>query len=214
MSKAKVDFFKADKSMSTRVADFMSKKVWGITLKSRLTREIRGLEDKIANLEKLRGSILDKTDEDGNNTLDLQKKEFEAQSEVKQNELKAQLEAEAKFEFTDNDNRFFKAYKSAKTDKEVKDAIIGWFEEYKLDVKGTTTLDNLADAISGSRRANSKTVIRSNATQFTNDKRTKGDVLGVFYGRLSELMLAVGTLKATAIQEDVREFYAPKKNNK
>lgn len=202
-----VDLFKASKEMSKRVGEFMTIKVWNITLKSRLKREIADLENKIVNLENLRGSIF--SDED----IDAQKKTFEEESTAKQEALKKQIEDEATFEFTENDKAFYKAYKAAKTDAQIKDAIVKWFEFYNVkDAKGSTIVNNIADAIDGKKRSTARTIIRSEAKQFNDAKRTKNDVLILMYGELAEAMLRVGTLKPTAIPEDVREFYAPKKN--
>lgn len=207
----KVDFFAADKTMSERVADFMQKKVWGITLRSRIKREITDLEGKIANLEKLRGSIFDEVDADGNNKIDIQKEEYITLSEKKQKELEDQIEAEATFAYSDFDNEFYKAYKKAEKNSDIVGAIATWFRHYNLDVVDAVIVTNIMDAIAGKRRNSAGALIRSGATKFNADKRTKNDVVLLFYGELAEAMLQAGTLKATAIPEDVREFYAPKK---
>ena len=80
--------------------------------------------------------------------------------------------------------------------------------------KDNDIVASIYDAISGKKRASASTIIKSGAKQFVDVKRSKGDVVGLLYGTLAERMLEVGTLKATEIQEDVREFYAPKKKEK
>lgn len=78
-----------------------------------------------------------------------------------------------------------------------------------MDIEGTTLENDILSAIKGEKAANGRTIIKSGATQFT-QKRSKGDVLKVFYGKLAEHMLAAGTLKAQEIPEDVKKAYAKK----
>lgn len=204
----KTDLFKADKVMAERVADFMRTKVWGITLKARFKKEEETILASIEGLKKLDGSILA---ENGENSIKALEKKLEELAE----KLSKQLAEESKFDFTDNDKNFYKGYKSATTEEEVNNAIIGWFKVYNLEVsKDNDIVIAINDAISGKKKASASTIIRSNATKFVDSKRSKGDVIGLLYGVLAERMLEVGTLKATEIQEDVREFYAPKKKEK
>ena len=204
----KTDLFKANKVMAERVAEFMRTKVWGITLKARFKKEEESILASIEGLKKLDGSVLADKSKDSISALE---KKLDELAE----KLSKQLEEEAKFDFTDNDKNFYKGYKSAKTEEEVASAIIGWFKVYNLEVSADNDIVvAINDAISGKKRASASTIIRSGATQFVDDKRSKGDVIGLLYGTLAERMLEVGTLKATEIQEDVREFYAPKKKEK
>ena len=204
----KTDLFMADRKMSERVADFMRTKVWGITLKARFKKEEEEILASINGLKKLEGSVL--AEKSAESIVALEKKLVELSEK-----LTKQLEEEAKFDFTDNDKAFYKGYKSATTDEEVANSVIGWFKTYNLEVTSENDIViSICDAISGKKRASASTIIRSGATKFTDDKRSKGDVIGLLYGVLSERMLEVGTLKATEIQEDVREFYAPKKKAK
>ena len=52
----KVDFFKADKGFSTRVVEFMEKKVWAITLKTRYRKDIEKLESDLCRYEEVLNS--------------------------------------------------------------------------------------------------------------------------------------------------------------
>ena len=204
----KTDLFKANKQMSERVAEFMRAKVWGITLKARFKKEEETILASIEGLKKLDGSVL--ADKGADSISALEKKLDELTEK-----LSKQLEEEAKFDFTDNDKTFYKGYKSAKSEEEVYNAIIAWFGTYNLTVtKDNDIVASIYDAISGKKRASASTIIKSGAKQFVDVKRSKGDVVGLLYGTLAERMLEVGTLKATEIQEDVREFYAPKKKEK
>lgn len=201
----KTDLFKADKVMAERVSEFMRIKVWGITLKARFKKEKETILASIEGLKKLDGSVLADKGKDSISAL-------EDKLEELAEKLSKQLEEEAKFDFTDNDKTFYKGYKSATTEEEVCNAIIGWFATYNLVItKDSDIVVSICNAISGSRNANATTIIRSGATKFVDNKRTKDDIVKLLYGTLAERMLEVGTLKATEIQEDVREFYAPKK---
>ena len=204
----KTDLFKADKAMSERVAEFMRTKVWGITLKARFKKEEETILASIEGLKKLDGSVLADKGKDSISALEDKLDELAEK-------LENQLKEEAKFDFTDNDKNFYKGYKSATTEEEIAGAICAWFKTYGLEVTPENDIVvAIFNAISGSKKASATTVIRSGATKFVDDKRSKGDVIGLFYGVLAERMLEVGTLKATEIQEDVREFYAPKKKAK
>lgn len=201
----KTDLFKADKAMSERVAEFMRTKVWGITLKARCKAEIEKAEASIEGLKNLGGSVLADKGKDSITAL-------EAHIVELQNKLSEQLKEEATFDLTENDKTFYKSYKDAESEDVVVGAIITWFGAYNLTVaKDNDIVVSILDAISGKKRASARVIIRSNATKFVEEKRTKTDVIGLLYGTLAERMLEVGTLKPTAIQEDVREFYAPKK---
>lgn len=203
----KTDLFKADKAMSERVAEFMRTKVWGITLKARFKKETEETLASIEGLKKLDGSVLADKGKESIEALENHLVELEEK-------VSKQLKEEAKFDYVDNDKTFYKSYKDAENDEEVINAIIGWFATYNLTVtKDNDIVISIFDAISGKKRASASAIIRSNATKFVENKRTKTDVIGLLYGTLSERMLEVGTLKPTAIQDDVREFYAPKKKS-
>lgn len=204
----KTDLFKADKAMSGRAAEFMRTKVWGITLKARCKAEIAKAEASIEGLRNLDGSVLGNKGKDSIMAL-------EAHITELNNKLTEQLKEEATFELTENDKTFYKSYKEAENESAVINAIIAWFGAYNLTVTGDNDIViSILEAISGKKRASAKVIINSGATKFVENKRTKTDVIGLFYGTLAERMLEVGTLKAEAIQEDVREFYAPKKKSK
>lgn len=207
MKAIKCDLFSKDSSLRDRVADFMSKKVWGITLKARCNIEIKEAEASIAGLSKLMGSVREESAKESIKALEARIIELNTT-------LEKQLEEEALFAYTEQDNILFKSYKDATTSEEIKNAIIAWFASYDFDVAECADfLDMFLNAIAGERKAGAKAIINSGATNFTLDKRTKGDVMGIFYGKLAEFMLVKGALKPSAIPEDVREYYAPKKKS-
>ena len=205
MKKIKCDLFSKDSALRDRVADFMQKKVWGIILRTRCNAEIKQAENSIAGLEKLMGSI---REEHAKASI----ADLKSQIVSLQEKLATQLEEEAKFAYTEADNEFFKAYQNAETDEQISTAICAWFENYGFDVSESSDfLAMIMRAIAGERKAGAKSIVKSGATNFTLNKRTKGDVMGLFYGKLAEFMLVKGALKPEVIPEDVREAYAPKK---
>ena len=201
----KVDFFKASKTMSERVASFMRVKVWNITLKARLEKAIKESEQRIDTLMGL-------SKETGRDYADAIA-DIEALVVKAKEDYKSAVEEGEKFEYTENDKNFYTKYADGKSD--TTEAIIGWFKEYGLDVDANTNIVlDIEAAIAGSRKLGARAVVRANAEKFTDDVRTKGDVMTLFYGKLAEAMMSAGTLKAEAIPEDVRDFYAPRKNGK
>lgn len=202
MSK-KVNLFDANKTMSERVSAFMRVKVWGITLKARLEKALRDGEARIEAFESLAkdtGKDYTEVIEDAKQVVEDAKAKY-----------KAAVKDAEKFEFTKADNDFYKAYKDGKLEA----GIIAWFKKYGLEVDGDTNLvQTEVEALKGARKLGGRAIVRANAEKFTDDTRTKNDILTVFYGKLAEAMLEAGTLKAEQIPEDVREFYAPKKKSK
>lgn len=198
-----VDLFKADRSMAERVADFMSKKVWGIALTTRYKKDIADCESAISGLEKCKGSILAESADADIEAI------HKTMSDLKV-KLDKQKEEEAFFEYSKEDTAMYNGYKKATTVAQIHTAIEAWFRVYGLEVCGSMLINEIVSAVSGERFATNRTIVNSGATVFTG-KRSKSDFLKVFYGKLSEKMLEAGTLKATAIPEDIREYYAPKK---
>lgn len=204
----KVDLFQKDSSMRERVSDFMNKKIWGITLRTRYKKEVAECNTSIEGLQKLLGSI---QEEHAKESI----KALSAKVEELTTKLSKQMTEEARFEFTDADNQLYLDYKKSENAGQVRVAILKWFKTYNLDVRDNDAFVAMfMTALAGERKASAKTIVCSEATRFTNSKRTKNDILTVFYGKLSEIMLEKGALKASVIPEDVREFYCPKKVKK
>lgn len=200
----KVNMFSASKAMSERVADFMSKTVWGGVLKTRLQTEVDAISVKMENVENLRGSILDI---DGG--VDKMIEDYKAQLAALKKKYEEQVEAEAKFALTEDDLAFYAEYKKGNLEK----AVIDWASAYDLDVKGTAFLTEVVDAISGRKAASFKKIVKSEGRQFTTE-RTKNDVIKTLYGTFADKMIEVGTLKPAQIPADVRDIVLSKKNGK
>lgn len=209
MSK-KINWFEASKDLSARVLEFGDAKLWGIIHRSQAKAKIAKIEASIEHLDELKGSLLD----DGEK-LQAMHEEYEHQIDTINDELKTALEADAKFSFTANDDNMYKAYKKATTDKEVKDAIVDWIKFYGVASADTKNVNELYEAIRGAKKLGAGAIVRSNGTKFTADKRSKSDVMGIFYGKMCELLVSAGTIKLVQIPEDVRAMYVKtKKNNK
>lgn len=202
---SRVDLFAASREMSTRVADYMRIKVWNVTIKARLDKAIK---DGKARIETLEGLAKDTGKDYSEAIADIE----QVVEDAKANYAKL-LEEGEKFELTENDKEFYANYKNEGMANEA--AIVKWFKKYELELEAEDELVvDLASAIAGARKLSGRGIVRANAEQFTDNVRTKSDVMTVFYGRLSERMLEAGTLKPEAIPEDVRAFYAPQKKNK
>lgn len=210
MAQKKVNWYSASKDLAARVVEFGDAKLWGIIHRSQCKAKIAGLEVKIENLQELKGSMLDV---DGR--IDAQISEYQEQIEQAQAYCDEQIEKDAKFSYTANDTTMYKAYKNAESDKDIKDAITAWLKYYGVDAVDTKDLAMLTEAISGARRLGAGAIVRAKGKQFTSDKRTKNDVLGILYGKMTELLVAAGTVKLVSIPKDVQAMYVKtKKNNK
>lgn len=210
MAQKKVNWYSASKDLAARVVEFGDAKLWGIIHRSQCKAKIAGLEVKIENLQELKGSMLDV---DGR--IDAQISEYQEQIEKAQAYCDEQIEKDAKFSYTANDTAMYKAYKSAESDKDIKTAITAWLKYYGVDAVDTKDLAMLTEAISGARRLGAGAIVRAKGKEFTSDKRTKNDVLGILYGKMTELLVAAGTVKLVSIPKDVQAMYVKtKKNNK
>ena len=195
----KINMFEASKEMSTRVAEFMKVRVYGATIQTRYKRDIGEIDEKIAKTpELLKGSIFEEKTDEIIAELEIQRETISAQYQ----ELREKAD---KFEFTQADNDFYKEYKNGN----VEAGLIAWCKAYNLTIDGTDFMQTLANAISGVKNANAKTIITSGAKKFTSI-RNKGDILKVLYGTIAEKMLAVGTLKPEQLDDDVVEYYKKK----
>ena len=205
MANKKVDMFKADKTFAARVCEYMHARVWGIVYKKRLQVELEELDRKIA--------ILDEMSKDGTEimTADELKEAQERYASLKEEATKKyqkKVEEDATFAYSEHDNAFFKTYSKDGDHRE--EAVIDFCEAYGLQVQDTTMLDDIVSALGGARKASATTIIRSKAKTFTLDKRSKGDILNILYGRIAEYMIKAGTIKPQSIPDDIRQAYAKK----
>lgn len=202
----KINLFNAEKRMSERVENFMYCNVWKTVINTRYKVESDKIQAKLLFQFDAFAKATNNERDSIQEKINVLQKELTTLADKK----KEQLERETTFEYTQNDNNFYIMYKAAENTLEVRKAIRQWFAAYALvEIDGTTLENDILEAIKGEKAANGRTIIKSGATQFT-QKRSKSDVLKVFYGKLSEHMLAAGTLKAQEIPEDVRMAHAKK----
>ena len=202
----KANLFSAEKRMAERVENFMYCNVWKSVINTRYKVESDKIQAKLLfQFDAFTKASIDER-EPIQEAINALQKELATLADKK----KSQLERETTFDWTLNDNNFYGMYKAAENTLEVRKAIRQWFAAYALvDIEGTTLENDILESIKGEKAANGRTIIKSGATKFT-QKRSKSDVLNVFYGKLAEHMLAAGTLKAQEIPEDVKKHYAKK----
>lgn len=209
MATNKVDLFKADKSFSARVNEYMTATVWAAIINARYNAAVEKLNNRIENAESLRGSILDV---DGHVDELIASLKQELVDIAKQHE--DDLDKQGRFAFNESEKDFYVDYKNAKDLAGISQAIVDFCAGYKLDVKNSDLLNDLIYAVSGRKAASGRKVITSGATTFTT-VRSKNDVLKALYGVLTEKMIQAGTLKIMDIPSDVRAMYDKKrKGNK
>ena len=205
---SKINFFNADRALSVRVSDFVRCQIWAGTLKQRASIEIKKHEQGISGAENLRGSII--SDDQINAMVAAHTAEI---LKIRKN-LKAALEAEASWKWDDADNAFFKAWSKASTKALEYKALQEWFKvKGGLDVDDYRQMDEYFAAMGGLRLNSFRGIVESDGTQWTK-KRTKADVLKVFYALLAEKMIAAGTISKGQIPEDMAEYYAAIKEKK
>lgn len=218
-----LDFYKFDKAMSKRVNEFMSATIWGDVVRSKAKAEIKRCN---GNIDAYTKQLLDQPN--GSTRIEsIQNKiiESKAELEVANRDLAEKLAEKANFEWTEYDVAFYKAYDKAKNDNELNDAILAWIENIggvRIELSDTVNFNGevhgfvklIRDAISGEDKGNTRTRIQSNGAKYNKAKRTKSTVLYLMYGKVAEVMLEKGTLKAPKISKDVKEMYAPKKGGK
>jgi hypothetical protein len=206
--KKKGNVYEADRSMTMRVEDFLRVKIYGLHQQSRLKRDLKKVEEKIAKApEMLANSVFaDKIDEliEG----------YKAEAETLRKEYKTRMAEAEKFKFTKQDDALYDAY--LKNDSaELEKALIEWFKAYKWDTTDTLFLDGCMDAISGLRQAKNSTIVKNvvldekgdaRAVKFT-ENRGKNDVLKTLYCYVAEKLIDLKLLKGSWIASDVVAIY-------
>ena len=196
----KTDWFVARRELSERVVEFMRCKVWKKKIQLEYTEKIDGLKKTIEQLEKLEGSIMAEKIPEMRTLYLAQIAQFESERD-------AQIEAEAKFDFTDADKTFKKNLKKAGSASDLQaECVVEWFNNYGLDVSDSYFLDEVLAFFGG------KFDFRKFVETDAQDARVfdPSRALEMVYCSAYTHMLRVGTIKATQIPEIVREKYAPK----
>lgn len=201
----KANLFNAEKRMSERVENFMYCIIWKEVINKRYKIERDKLEAKITfQFDLFAKAQTNEERELAQNNINALQEELA----TLMNKKKDQIEREATFTWTQNDNNLYNMYMIAEDTLGIRKAIRQWFAAYALvNIEGTTLENDILDSIKGKVSASGRNIIKSGGTQFT-QKRKKNDILKTFYGKLAEHMLNAGTLKAQEIPDDIKNAYA------
>lgn len=197
----RVDFFKANRNLSERVVEFMRCRVWKKAIQLEFDSKIQAAKATIENYAKLEGSIMKEHAEEVRIAGLAQIAEFEKQRDE-------QIEAEAKFEFTEADKTFKKSLKSADGAADlIADAVCEWFENYGLDISDTYFLDEILNQFGS--KFDFRKFVATNAQDARALDVTRA--LEMMYCTAYTHMISAGTIKAAQIPQIVQDKYAPKK---
>ena len=207
---AKVDFFQSARTLSTRTSEFFRCVIKKAELNTIYSSKIDANENSIAAIDDMleKGSDLDVTIEDLNRMRD----NYITINEGLKIEWHKLIKEQATFKYTEQDNAFRKAMKSATCLEDVKTAVENFYKAYKLNVAGTTFETAVLESIG--KKVDTKTIVKSNGT-----KAMKYDVTNALknlYGVGFEWMVEAGTIKPADIPSVLTDKYTKKskKNNK
>lgn len=196
----KVDLFQAKKEMSNRVENYVKCRVLRKAIMKDFGDQIKAIDLSIANLEKLRGSILEKN-------IEPQKADFLVAREELVAKRDEQIKREAIFEFTDADKKFKKALKGLSMDSPViAEQVIEWFKNYGLDVSDSQLLADILLAIGGKEDFH-KLVDADGIDGVSVDNNR---ALSMLYWVLFKHMATVGTIKPAQIPDIIRDNFGTK----
>lgn len=196
----KVDLFKADKAMSSRVEEYVKCRILRKAIMKQYEGQIKAIDESIANLDKLEGSIL---------ADDIPTKK--AEYLVARNDIVAkrdeQIAKEATFEFTKADTSFKKTLKGlSMDDAKISEEVVAWFKNYNLDVTNSELLADIMKAIGGKEDFN-KLVDSEGVEGVAVDNNR---ALSMLYWVLFKHMVTVGTIKSAQIPEIIRDNFGKK----
>ena len=204
---ARINWFDANRSLSTEVVDFMRCIVWKSEISEKFAQEQAEIEQGISALEKLRGSIMEER-------IPEMKQVFLARSAELEKERKEQIEKEATYALSDSDKELRKSLAKYAKDGSADpvQAIIKWFGAHGLTIdENCAILDEIFNA--AGEKVTVKQIVRTNgrtATSFNNSNCFK-----MVFAKCYEHMVNAGTIKATQIPPLMASKYAPKqKKNK
>ena len=200
----RVDFFKADRYMSLRVAEYARCRILKKEIQLAYAKKIDDINKALNNLANLKGSIIEKN-------IPSMRSAYLAQLAEYEKERDARIAEECKFEFTEHDKAFKKAMKNANTASDLQsDAVVAWFDVFGCDVRDSYFLDEVLAYFGG--KFDFKQFVATNGEDGRVIDATRA--LDMMYWSAYTHMVRVGTIKATQIPELVREKYAPKPTKK
>lgn len=193
----KADLFKAQKTMSTRVEEYVKCRVLRKAIMKTYEGQIKAYDALIASLENLSGSILAEKSEE-------RRVQYTAERQATVDARNKQLKDEATFELTDGDKKFKKSIKGlAMDDTGIKSAVIAWFKNYNLDVDDTYLLKDVLDAIGGKESIDK--LVDTNGLDGVVVDETRA--LNMLYWVAFRHMATVGTIKAAQIPDIVKDNF-------
>lgn len=197
----KLDFTVADRTMSTRVEEYVKCRILRKKIQKDYSERILALKLSMDNLDKLKGSLLE--DKDGS-----ERQKYADAIKVLEVERDNQLSKEATFEFTDGDKAFRKALKGLDTNNEVEvtKAIIAWFKNYNLDVTDTYFLHDICLAIGGKEDYN-KLVDSDGINGLSVDNNR---ALSMLYWVAFNAMVVAGTISKAQIPDIIKNNFGKK----
>lgn len=203
-----IDFFKADRALSTRVSEYFRCVLQKREIEVRFNEKIQALTTSIDNLDKLEGSLMaDKIPE--------MKVTYETQIAALKKERDELINETAKFELTEGDKTLKKSVaklvKNNKvTDEALEEAIAKWFDAYNLNVRGTKFVAEIIKSIGN--KSDAKTLVKSNG--LVADILNTANVLKMVYAKSFNRMVEAETIKPAQIPTLLRDKYAKKATKK
>ena len=202
----KINWFDANRSMSTCVAEYMVAVFWKKTIQLKIGSQIKENRESLEKVDNLKGSILA-------DQIPELKKHYLAEIGRLQEEMNVQIEREATYNPTTADVEFKKAlekYAKGKTSVTPAESIQKWFLLHGLDIPEDSYIIREILTAAGEK-------FRFDTAVDTDGKVVTGFNAGNCYkmtfAKCYEHMVNAGTIKGVQIPEIIREKYAPKKKN-
>lgn len=201
----RVDVFRSSKELSERIAEFLDVQVWSITLATRYTAKIKAYEKVLA--DKSSPDRVYVHPEDRLPAIERAQRDLD---DVKEEYAKIRKE-KAAFVFTKEDQEFKKAYKTASTGADVRQAIRDWCGHYGLQVARTDLEERIMGAICGKDVNTARAKV--NTGKCNADSRKEGVALKLLYGEVADYMVEKGLTIPMQFDDDIKAKYAPKKKS-
>ena len=194
-----VDFFRADRELSERVAEFFRCVLHKKEINLEYSSKIETLEESIENLENLAGSVMQ-------DQIPALKTAAYNQIKALKEERTKLLEEQAKFSDTELDKNFKKVLRKNPSGDIVADEVCKWFDNYGLDIRGTLFLEEVCASFG--MKIDIKTMVVTDGKSVL--KLDVNNALKNMYGCAYEHMVQVGTIKPAQIPTLVREKFSKK----
>ena len=193
----KVDLFKADKTMSARVEEYVKCRVLRKAIMKEYEGQIKAIDSSLENLNKLEGSILA-------DTIPAQKEKYLVAREELVEKRDKQITEEATFELTKGDTVFKKTLKGlSMSDSKVSEAVVEWFKNYNLDIADSELLTDILQAIGG--KEDFHKLVDSEGLDGVSVDNNRA--LNMLYWVAFKHMATVGTIKPAQIPDIIKDNF-------